>query len=71
MDLFRRMQTISFAIFVFTARVFKNRGYSLLLLFWALLMSYSRIYSGVHYPLDIIGGAHWLAGDWDTFSLKH
>ncbi len=47
----------SFAIFVFTARVFKNRGYSILLLFWAILMSYSRIYSGVHYPLDIIGGA--------------
>ena len=47
----------SFAIFVFTARVFKNRGYSLLLLFWAILMSYSRIYSGVHYPLDILGGA--------------
>ncbi len=49
--------TNSFAIFVFTARVFKNRGYSLLLLFWAILMSYSRIYSGVHYPLDLIGGA--------------
>lgn len=47
----------SFAILVFTSFVFKNRSYTLLLLFWALLFSYSRIYSGVHYPLDILGGA--------------
>lgn len=46
-----------FGIFVFTSRVFKNRNYRWLLLFWAILFSYSRIYSGVHYPLDIIGGA--------------
>jgi len=47
----------SFAIFAFTGRLFKNRRYTLLLLFWAVLFSYSRIYSGVHYPLDIVGGA--------------
>lgn len=46
-----------FGIFVFTARVFKNRNYCMLLFFWAILFSYSRIYSGVHYPLDILGGA--------------
>ena len=47
----------TFAIFYFTHRLFKNKGCSFLLLFWALLMSYSRIYLGVHYPLDILGGA--------------
>ena len=27
-----------------------------LLLFWAVMTAYSRIYLGVHYPLDIITG---------------
>lgn len=54
----------SFAIFALTTRLFRNRGYWLLMLFWALLFSYSRIYTGVHYPLDIVGGAAlgWLVG---------
>lgn len=47
----------SFAIFAFTSRFFKNRLYSGLILFWAVIFSHSRIYSGVHYPLDILGGA--------------
>jgi len=46
-----------FGIFIFTSRIFKNKSYRLLLLFWAVIFSYSRIYSGVHYPLDILGGA--------------
>ncbi len=46
-----------FALFVFTSRLFSNRSYKTLLLLWALLFSYSRIYCGMHFPLDIIGGA--------------
>ncbi len=54
----------SVAILVFTSRVFKNRNYTLLLLIWTVLFCYSRIYSGVHYPGDILGGAvlGWIAG---------
>ncbi|MDX1283503.1 MAG: phosphatase PAP2 family protein [Draconibacterium sp.] len=54
----------SFAVFIFTSRIFKNKSYYFLLLLWALLFSYSRIYSGVHYPFDILGGAilGWLLG---------
>lgn len=47
----------AFAILIFTGKIFRNKGYWMLFLFWALIFSYSRIYSGVHYPLDIIGGA--------------
>ena len=56
--------TNMFAIFVFTSRIFKNRNYFFLMLFWAVVISYSRIYAGVHYPLDVIGGAllGWLVG---------
>jgi undecaprenyl-diphosphatase len=28
-----------------------------ILVFWAILVSYSRIYNGVHYPLDVIAAA--------------
>jgi undecaprenyl-diphosphatase len=42
---------------VFLALLFKNRIFTYSIFFWALLVSYSRIYSGVHYPGDIICGA--------------
>jgi undecaprenyl-diphosphatase len=42
--------------FVFLLRK-KLKYFSTLLLFWAALVAYSRIYIGVHYPLDIITGA--------------
>jgi len=39
------------------AILFKNRKYGWLLLFIALVGGFARIYVGVHYPLDILGGA--------------
>jgi undecaprenyl-diphosphatase len=41
------------------------------LLFWAVLLGYSRIYLGVHYPLDVITGMFFggILG-WLTFKLQ-
>lgn len=35
----------------------KNKLTGALLTFWAIMISYSRIYLGAHYPLDVLTGA--------------
>jgi undecaprenyl-diphosphatase len=47
----------TFALASFTALIFRKRTYTVFIYFWALVVSYSRIYLGVHYPGDVIGGA--------------
>ncbi|WP_299888497.1 phosphatase PAP2 family protein [uncultured Lacinutrix sp.] len=48
----------SMAVAVFTGLVLRNKYKYLvfIMLFWAALMGYSRIYIGVHFPLDVISG---------------
>jgi len=47
----------AFAFAFLSLLLIKNRNYSIAILVWASIVSYSRIYLGVHYPGDIIGGA--------------
>ncbi len=48
----------SFGLFSGFSLAFKGNRYVFwLLLFWAVLMSYSRIYVGVHQPGDVVVGA--------------
>ncbi len=47
----------SFALAIFLTLLFRNKWFSAFLISWAMVVSYSRIYLGVHYPGDILGGA--------------
>ncbi len=47
----------TFGVAFFLSNLFKNRYFSLFIFLWASVVSYSRIYLGVHYPFDILGGA--------------
>lgn len=48
-----------FGIAIFTSLLFKYRYYTLTIYTWVLITAYSRIYLGVHFITDIIGGCIW------------
>lgn len=49
----------TFGVFIFTALLLRSRVYTVSMAIWATLVSYSRIYLGVHYVGDILCGAIW------------
>jgi len=48
--------TVVFAFAIYTSKLFKNNVYTLFITIWSLLIVYTRLYLGLHYPGDILGG---------------
>ena len=48
--------TNSFGFATFSALLFKNKLYRIVIFLWAAIVSYSRVYLGVHFVSDIVGG---------------
>ena len=62
--------TNSFDVALLSLLFIKKRWYSISIIIWALVIGYSRIYLGVHYPGDVICGS--LLGafiGWSVYNL--
>ncbi len=75
----------TFAAATYISLLFKKKYFSWVLFSWATVVSYSRIYLGLHYPGDILFGAllgyilgiaifrcfNFIMRKWDEYKLKN
>jgi undecaprenyl-diphosphatase len=62
--------TNAFNVALLSLMFIKRRWYSVCIILWALIVGYSRIYLGVHYPGDVICGSMLGAFiGWGTYML--
>jgi undecaprenyl-diphosphatase len=60
----------SFNIAILTLLFIRKRWYTISILLWAIVICYSRVYLGVHYPGDVIcGGLLGAAVGWGCYKL--